>query len=96
MISAPTVFYRKQFDKLELVGKNDTGLPTQWCYDYRCLSCEIVRGDYDSLRAAFGGCSLALRLRTLVAAKLEFDCSRFFCYNDKLKEYGQTHWRNIL
>jgi len=25
MISAPTVFYRKQFDKLELEGKNDTG-----------------------------------------------------------------------
>ena len=40
--------------------------------DYRYLSCEIVCGDYDSLRAAFGGCSLALRLRALVAAKLEF------------------------
>jgi len=40
--------------------------------DHRYLSYEIVRGDYDSLRAAFGGCSLALRLRALVAAKLKF------------------------
>jgi len=41
--------------------------------DYRYLSCEIVLGDYDSLRAAFGGCSLALRLRALVAAKVEYE-----------------------